>query len=96
MARVASPLSNALVLRASPSSRCVNGRSEIEFQCELNQPRVVARCGDAAEIARTIIWHDLPSVWIDARCGDGVEVADRVKVGMVEEIEKFGAELDVF
>ena len=79
---------------------CVRGLlyfSEIEFQCELNEPRVIARRGDAPEIARIIVPNDPPGAWIDARGGHGVEVADRIgEVNMIEEVEELGAELQVF
>jgi hypothetical protein len=50
--------------------------SEIEFHCELNQPRVVAGGGDTSEVAR--VAHDLTCVCINGAGRDGVEVADRV------------------
>jgi hypothetical protein len=53
--------------------------SEIELQCELNQPRVIARRDDAAEVAGV---NNLSGVLI--RKG-GVEVADRVaEVDVIE------------
>ena len=62
---------------------------EIELKRELNQPRVVACLGDAAEISRV---EDLTSARVNAR---GVEIAVRVgEVDLVEKIEELGAELD--
>ncbi len=64
--------------------------SEIELQGELNQPRVIARRGDAAEIAGV---NNLSGVLIN---GGGVEVADGViEVDVIEQVEELGAELDV-
>ena len=63
---------------------------EVELQCKLNQPRVVARRCDAAEVAGI---DDLTSSGINY---SGVEIADRIgKVYVVEEIEELGAELNV-
>jgi hypothetical protein len=57
----------------------------------LNQPWIVARRDDAAEIAGV---DDLPGVRIDA--ADGVEVTGWIgKVHVIEEIKELGAELDV-
>ncbi len=72
--------------------RFVSRRSlEIELQCELNQPRVIACRVDAPEVARI---NNLSGGLINAM--DGVEVADRVgEVDLVEEVEELCAELDV-
>ncbi len=62
----------------------------------MNDARVVAGRNDAAEID-CIAGNDLTGFWVEACCGDGVEVADRVgKVNMIEQIEKLGAEFNVF
>ncbi len=45
---------------------------EIELQCELNQPRVIARRDDAPEVAGV---NNLSGGWTNA---GGVEVADGV------------------
>jgi hypothetical protein len=62
-----------------------NGRqlSEIELQCELNQPWIITRRDDAPEVAGII---DLPCVLVNG--GGGIEVADGVvEVDLIEQVE---------
>ena len=76
------------------SSYLIKRRSEIELQRKLNQPRVVARRSDAAEIAGV----DDSAVCIKAATGgsESVEVADWVReVDLIEKIEELCAEFDV-
>ena len=68
--------------------------SIIEAQCELNQPRVVARRDDAPEIAG--IPDNLTGIRVNSGGGNCVEVADRVgEVDVVEQVEELSAELNV-
>ncbi len=67
---------------------------EVKLQGELNETRVVARRDDFSKIA----WFaNLSGVRVNAGGGNGVQVADGIgKVDLVEKIESFGAEFDVF
>ena len=74
---------------AALESRTKKSRGlEVELHCKLNQPWVVARRGDAAEVA----WiNDLTSSGINY---GGVEIAARgVEVNSIEEVEELCAEL---
>ena len=62
---------------------------KIELHRELNQSRVITRCGDAAEIAGI---NNLSRVINDG----GVEIAVRcVEVNLIEEVEEVSAKLDI-
>src|SRR5713101_5076917 len=68
--------------------------SEMEFQAELENPRVVACGDDASEVA----WIDHLSrgrVNFTARSKQGIQIADRIrKVRVIQKVERLSAKLE--
>ena len=64
---------------------------EIEFDCELNQARIVTRRNNPAEVAG--IADNLPLFGSTVR--HGVQVADRIReIYVIEKVEKLSAQFD--
>lgn len=75
--------------------RTHRGRSEIEFDCELHQSRIVACRNNAAKVAG--IADNSAPVWIDRCCRYGAKAANRIReVDVIEQVEKLSSQLNAF
>src|SRR5712692_5811897 len=69
--------------------------SKVELQTKLNNPWIVARGDDAAEVARI---EDPPRCWVNAaaRGNEGIQVADWLgDVRAIEQIEELSAKCEI-
>src|SRR6266481_1791413 len=69
--------------------------SKVELQTKLNNPWIVARGDDAAEVASI---EDLPGRGVNAaaRGNESIQVADRIgEVRVIEQIEEFSAKFEI-